>query len=130
MAEGNIRLIVPRIIPFEEFYGVWIRNTGLEPVGLTPGVFALAIRSEIKQGDLAAFLLIESDMVALGFYSQLCGAICLENCNSDVELFNRNEVEYFGKIVGYGDKPVDMTMAVHIKPILLEDFSYEKAPHL
>lgn len=111
-------LLLPRnISPNHHFYGVWIKNGGLGAIGLKRGGFALAVRTKLNQGDLAAFLLVESDLIVIGFYSEFAGIISLENCNFEIEIYNRNEVEFFGKIIGYGNKPKSESMPIDIVEI-------------
>ncbi len=114
----NIHLNLPCEISADQtFYGVCIKNDNLENIGLKHGRLALIVRSDLKQGDLAAFTIIESDEVVIGFYSELFGMICLEDRNFEVEIYNQNEIEYFGKIIGYGENPIKQSMPINIVPI-------------
>lgn len=117
---NNIHLNLPSEIPSnQDFGGVWVKNDNLNNIGINRNGLALTVRAEIKQGDLAAFTVIESAEVVIGFYSELCEIICLEDCNFDVEIYSKKEVEYFGKIIGYGDKPIKQSMPIEIVPILV-----------
>lgn len=91
----------PEILPNQEFFGVCIKNTDFEKIGLKKGTLALAVKSSVNRGDLVAVSDKATDLVSLGFYENDFGLICLENFADEPILLNENQVVIIGKVVGY-----------------------------
>jgi hypothetical protein len=56
----------------------------------------------VKKSDLVGCLIKEDKQAYLGFYDSDFGIICLDIPNSEPLIFDENEVESFGKVIGYG----------------------------
>lgn len=91
----------PEILPNQEFFGVCIKNTDFEKIGLKKGILALAVKSAVNRGDLVAVSDKATDLVSIGFYENDFGLICLENFADEPILLNENQVVIIGKVVGY-----------------------------
>ncbi len=99
--DDDIELVLPsEISHFEEIEGVWIKNKHLEKVGLKQGSLAIIVKEEVKRGDLVAVLERESEDVICGFYDIDFGIICLEALDRKPQLFDEDEIQILGKIVG------------------------------
>lgn len=104
LAVGDLRLILPReIANFDDYHGVWINNSDLEPYGLRRGSLAVVVPSEVKRGDLVAVMEIETESVSCGFFDTDFGIVCLEAGGSEPQLFSDSDVRVLGKIVGVCD---------------------------
>jgi len=97
----------PEILPNQKFFGVWIKNTGFENLGLEKGLMALAVKSTVEKGDLVAVCDTTSDTVSIGYFEREFGLICLANFTDDPILMNEDQVEIIGKIVGYCESEPD-----------------------
>ena len=75
----------------------------MEKYGLKKGGLAIVGSNygEIHRGDLVA-IVDKDDFAVCGIYDKDFGIICLEKPDEEPELFDENEVEILGKIVGYG----------------------------
>jgi tetratricopeptide (TPR) repeat protein len=101
-SENDIELdLPPEISPNQEFFGVWIKNNNFERFGLKKGYLAIVVGTEIKRGDLVAVSDKDTDLVSIGFFEQEFGLIGLENPTSEPDLFNENQIQIMGKVVGY-----------------------------
>lgn len=109
----------PSISHYQEFQGVWINNSHLESFGLQKGSLAVVTKDNIKRGDLVAINEIATDSVICGFYDSDFGLICLEIVGGEPKLYNENEIEILGKIVGVGNSDKNAQGKIHIQPINL-----------
>jgi tetratricopeptide (TPR) repeat protein len=120
--ENDIELdLPPEISPNQEFFGVWIKNNNFERFGLKKGYLAIVIGTEIKKGDLVAVSDKDTDLVSIGFFEKEFGLIGLENPTSEPDLFNEQQIEIMGKVVGYCEPKVNANGRYSVKPILLKD---------
>ena len=101
IASGNLKVILPpSLAHFDEYQGVWITNSDLEPYGLSRGSLAIVVPATVRQGDLVALIELENDLVSCGFYDADFGMICLEAGGSEPQLFDTSDVKVLGRIVG------------------------------
>lgn len=99
-SEG-LELVLPApLANYDDLSGVWIANDHLEKFGLPKGSLAIVAQEEVKRGDLAALNCLAGDEIICGFYDADFGIVCLEFGDSDVKMFDEQEIEIFGKIIG------------------------------
>ncbi len=115
VASDDLKLILPPAIShYDDYQGIWISNSDLEPYGLTRGSLAVVVPDKVRRGDLIALVEISTDLVSCGFYDADFGIICLEAGGSEPQLFDKSDVKILGKIVGVcnSEKNADGTMDV------------------
>ena len=118
--EERLELVLhPTIAHYQDFQGVWIKNTHLESFGLQKDSLAVVTRTEIKRGDLVAINEIATDSVMCGFYDSDFGLVCLEGIDEEPRLFDEQEIEILGKIVGVGKTDKNSKGKIEIKPLNL-----------
>lgn len=119
-AEEKLELVLhPTIAHYQEFQGVWIKNSYLENFGLQKGSLAVVTKAALKRGDLVAINEIATDSVMCGFYDSDFGLVCLEGIGEDPLLFDENDVEILGKIVGVGKTDKNSKGKIQVKPLNL-----------
>lgn len=117
---GQIELVLhPTIAHYQEFQGVWIKNSHLESFGLQKDSLAVVTRTEIKRGDLVAINEIATDSVMCGFYDSDFGLVCLEGIDDEPRLFDADDIEILGKIVGVGKTDKNSKGKIQVNPINL-----------
>jgi tetratricopeptide (TPR) repeat protein len=109
----------PSISHYQEFQGVWIKNSHLENFGLRKGSLAVVTKDNIKRGDLVAITEIKTDSVMCGFYDSDFGLVCLEGIGDEPRLFNEDEIKILGKIVGVGNTEKNSGGKIIIDPLNL-----------
>jgi len=115
LATEDLKLVLPSSIShYDEYQGVWINNSDLEPYGLKKGSLALVVPEKIRRGDLVALVELNTDLVSCGFYDSDFGIVCLEAGGSEPQLFDKSDVKILGKIVGVSnaEKKADGSMEV------------------
>ncbi|MEO8042102.1 MAG: hypothetical protein ABI646_05795 [Acidobacteriota bacterium] len=101
LAAGDLKLILPpSISQYDDYQGIWISNSDLEPYGLARGSLAVVVPDKIKRGDLVGLVELSTDLVNCGFYDSDFGIVCLEAGGSEPQLFDQADVKILGKIVG------------------------------
>ena len=111
-------LNLPFSVPVEtEVHGTIVSNPTFETIGLKKGVLAVSINTNIENGDLVSFLEIETNVCVIGYYSEMQGLICLEDGQSETEIFNGDEVRFCGKVIGYCELPKDCSKEIKVYPI-------------
>lgn len=114
IAAPDLEIVLPaELAHYEDYSGIWIRNTHLESIGICRGSLAIIVNEQVNPGDLAAIAEIESGEVSCGFYDCDFGIVCLDGCASDPQLFDESAVKILGKIVGFcnsGDQNGRMTV--------------------
>jgi len=97
----TLELLLPLSIShYNDFQGVWIKNSHLEMVGLRKDSLAIVVQEKIKRGDLVAIIEIANDSVSCGFYDSDFGIVCLEGSNSELQIFDEKDIRILGKIIG------------------------------
>lgn len=120
IASGDLKLILPSSIAhYDNYQGVWINNSDLEPFGLSRGSLAIVVPTGVQRGDLVALIELESDLVSCGFYDADFGIICLEVGGSEPQLFNQSDVKILGRIVGVCDAKETIEGAMEVSPLNL-----------
>lgn len=115
----NLELVLPTSIAhYQEIQAVQIRNRHLESAGLEKGSLAIVAEIEVKKGELAAIIDLETDAVNCGFYDEDFGIICLENESSDPMLFDERKIKVLGKIVGVGKPENSSSNKIIVKPLI------------
>lgn len=109
----------PTIAHYQDFQGVWIKNSHLESFGLEIDSLAVVTRTEIKRGDLVAINEIATDSVMCGFYDSDFGLVCLEGIDDEPRLFDADAVEILGKIVGVGKSDKNSKGKIQVNPLKL-----------
>ncbi len=104
---------------YQEFQGVWIKNSHLENFGLRKGSLAVVTKENIKRGDLVAINEIATKSVICGLYDSDFGLVCLEIVGGEPQLYNEDEIEILGKIVGVGNSTKDSKGKIIVDPIIL-----------
>ncbi len=100
----KFELILPNeLAHYTDIQGVKISNSHLESVGLHQGLTAIVAKETIKRGDLIAISEKETNEINCGFYDSDFGIVCLEGMDSEPQLFDENEIEIIGKIIGVCD---------------------------
>jgi len=112
-------ILHPTIAHYQEIQGIWIKNSTFENFGLRKGALAVVTKAEIKRGDLVAINEIATDSVICGFYDSDFGFICLERIGAEPKLYNENEIEILGKIVGVGNPQKDSGGKIVVEPLNL-----------
>lgn len=104
-ANEDLKLLLPKELSHydaDDLGGVWLSSDALEDFGLTSGSFALIVNDELKGGELAAVEEIADGAVICGKYDSAFGMVCLEGKDGELELFDEDQVEILGRIVGVG----------------------------
>ncbi|MCD9186566.1 MAG: hypothetical protein LUM44_09035 [Pyrinomonadaceae bacterium] len=96
-------VLPPQLSHYDDIQVVQIQNRHLEAVGLKQDSLAIVVRETVNRGDLAAISERETEAVMCGFYDCDFGIVCLEGIESEPQLFDENEIEILGKIVGVCD---------------------------
>lgn len=118
--EDRLELVLhPTIAHYQEFQGVWIKNSHLESFGLQKDSLAVVTRTEIKRGDLVAINEIATDSVMCGFYDSDFGLVCLEGIDEEPRLFDEGDIEILGKIVGVGKIDKNFKGKIEVMPLNL-----------
>jgi tetratricopeptide (TPR) repeat protein len=115
VSSDELKLILPpSIAHYDDYQGIWISNSDLEPYGLTRGSLAVVVPEKVRRGDLVALVELTSDLVSCGVYDSDFGIVCLEADGSEPQLFDKADVKILGKIVGVcrAEKNPDGTMDV------------------
>ncbi len=117
-AKEKLELILhPTIAHYQEFQGVWIKNSYLENFGLQKGSLAVVTKAELKRGDLVAINEIATGSVMCGFYDSDFGLVCLEGIGEEPHLFDENDIEILGKIVGVGKTDKNFKGKIQVNPL-------------
>jgi tetratricopeptide (TPR) repeat protein len=121
IASRDLQLVLPSSIAnYDDYQGVWITNSDLEPYGLKRGSLAIVVPVAVKRGDLVALAEIDSDSVVCGFYDSDFGIICLEvGGMSEPQLFDQADVKILGKIVGICDAKENSNAPMKVVPLNL-----------
>lgn len=97
----NLELVLPsELSHFDDIQAIRIQNRNLETFGLKKDSLAIAASVAVKRGDLVAIAEKTTDEVRVGFYDSDFGIVCLETHDSEPLLFDENEIEILGKIIG------------------------------
>lgn len=114
----NLELVLPaELAHFDDIQAIRIRNLNLEKFGLKKNSLAIAAAVAVKRGDLVAIAEKSTDEVIVGFYDTDFGIVCLETNDSEPHLFEENEVEILGKIVGVCHKEKNSAGKLMVEPI-------------
>jgi len=118
--QEKIELILhPTISHYQDFQGVWIKNSHLEPYGLEKDSLAVVTKTDLKRGDLVAINEIATGAVMCGFYDSDFGLVCLEGIGEEPRFFADTEIEILGKIVGVGKSDKDASGKIQVNPLNL-----------
>jgi tetratricopeptide (TPR) repeat protein len=118
--QKKIELVLhPTIAHYQDFQGVWIKNSHLEIYGLEKDSLAVVTKTEIKRGDLVAINEIATDSVMCGFYDADFGLVCLEGIDDEPRLFDAKDIEILGKIIGVGKTDKNSKGKIEVKPLNL-----------
>jgi tetratricopeptide (TPR) repeat protein len=99
-----LQLIIPPSIDHYSYYsGIWIKNTGLEAIGLAQGSLAILAEDKISRGDLVAISEMGSDMVICGFYDADFGIVGIEAAAGEPQIFDEKDIKVLGRIIGVCD---------------------------
>ncbi len=120
-SQGSMNLILPSSLShYTDIQGIWMENSHLEEIGLKKNSLAIVAGIPVERGDLAAISEKASKAVYCGFYDADFGVVCLEGSKSEPQLFDENEVEIMGKIVGVGvRKDDDPNSEIVISPLFI-----------
>ncbi len=116
----GFELILPKSISVKgSFHGVKIKNDVLENIGLKKGDLAIVVKTEVDKGDLVAVVEKETELVIFGYYDFDFGIVCLDNKVTEPQLFDNNEIEILGKIVGHCNLETKSNGKIKVQPINL-----------
>jgi tetratricopeptide (TPR) repeat protein len=118
-AETLELVLHPTIAHYQEFQGIWIKNSHLENFGLQKNSLAVVTKADIKRGDLVAINEIATNSVMCGFYDSEFGIVCLEGIDEEPRLFDENDIEILGKIVGVGRSDKNSKGKIQVNPLNL-----------
>ena len=118
IAADDLKLVLPPSIShYDDYQGVWINNSDLEPYGLVKGSLAVVVSEKIKRGDLVALVELKTDLVSCGFYDSDFGIVCLEAGGSEPQLFDKADVKILGKIVGVSNAEKNADGSMEVLPL-------------
>jgi tetratricopeptide (TPR) repeat protein len=104
--EGELRLILPEsLATHRQYHGIRINNEHLACVNVKRGDLVIAVETSIERGDLIAVSENTSGEVSCGFYDLEFGVLCIESCDAEPTLFDRDAVTIIGKVIGIADEP-------------------------
>lgn len=114
----ELKLVLPpEMVGHRQYQGIRINNENLQCVGVEQGDLVIAAEADgLVRGDLVAVKDIGSGEISCGFYDLDFGILCLETCDTEPTLFDQDEVEIIGKIVGIADEP-DADGMRRVRPI-------------
>ena len=112
-------VLPPSIAHYDDYQGIWISNSDLEPYGLARGSLAIVVPEEIRRGDLVALTEVDSDSVSCGFYDCDFGIVCLEAGGSEPQLFDKSNVRLLGRIVGVSNAKKNADGTMEVRPLNL-----------
>lgn len=113
-------VLPPEIAHYDNIEVVRIQNSHFESVGLKQNSLAIVVKETLKRGDFAVLSEKGTDAVICGIYDAAYGIICLEGAGSEPLLFDENEVEILGKIVGVCETtPTNTDGKFFIQPLSL-----------
>ncbi len=99
--KGELELILPASLGnYHEYKGIWINSAHLEHRGIRLGSLAIIVPEAVKRGDLVAITEIATDNVICGVYDAEFGIVCLERGDDEPQLFDDDDIQILGKIVG------------------------------
>ena len=120
IASDDLKLVLPpSIAHYNDYEGIWINNSDLEPYGLSRGSLAVVVNEKVKRGDLVAVIEIDTDHVSCGFYDCDFGIVCLEAGGSEPQLFDESNVRVLGKIIGVSDAKKNADGTMEVRPLHL-----------
>lgn len=97
----ELELAIPaEIAHYEGYRGLWVNTPYLEKAGVAQGSLAIIAPCEAKRGDLVALKEQATGTVSCGYYDAEFGIICLDRGDDEPLLFDANDVNILGKIVG------------------------------
>lgn len=115
----NLELVFPlELAHYNDIRGIWIKNSHLEKIGLTQGSMAIVAKGKVERGDLTAILEKETDEVSCGFYDADFGIVCLTGIDSEPQLFDENDIQIIGKIIGVCDSEKGSDGKMNVSPII------------
>lgn len=115
----DMQLELPKeISSFNDYSGVLIRNDNLASYGLKKGTVAIVADTPPYRGCIAAVRELATGEVYCGKFDTEFDVVCIENIGMPPYIFNSNEVEVIGRIVGYcspenGDPKTAVTAIKH-----------------
>lgn len=116
--DGRIELVLPpELSHHRDIQGVWIKNAYLEEAGLKRDSLAVVAPGKVGRGDLIAVLEHETQAVVCGFYDYDFGILCLERSGGEPQLYNENEIEILGRIVGVADQRGETEGRMQVRPL-------------
>jgi tetratricopeptide (TPR) repeat protein len=99
---GDMELVLPpSLAHYPDYKGIWINTGHLERFGIAQGSLAVVTPIEVCRGDLVAVSENESGAVSCGTYDFEFGIVCLDRGDDEPLLFDENEIQILGKIIGY-----------------------------
>ncbi|MCD9186147.1 MAG: hypothetical protein LUM44_06925 [Pyrinomonadaceae bacterium] len=114
----NLELVLPsELSHFDDIQAIRIQNRNLEKFGLKKDSLAIAAAVAVKRGDLVAIAEKSTDEVIVGFYDTDFGIVCLETNDAEPLLFEENEVEILGKIIGVCHSEKNSAGKLMVEPI-------------
>lgn len=117
LGEENIELVLPpEISHYKEIQGVWIKNKHLEKLGLKKGSLAIIANETVEKGDLTAVIESETQDVSCGIYDSDFGIICLDRLGGEPQLFNEDEIQILGKIIGVAESTENEENKMYVEP--------------
>ncbi len=118
LATDDLKLVLPSSIShYDDYQGIWISNSDLEPYGLARGSLAVAVPDVVRRGDLVALMELSSELVSCGFYDTDFGIVCLEAGGAEPQLFDKSDIKILGKIVGVCKIETNLNGTLEVVPL-------------
>lgn len=93
----------PSLSQYSSYKGLWINTPHLEYLGVPQGSLAVVTPVEPKRGDLVALSENTGGAISCGVYDYEFGIVCIDRSDGEPLLFDKDDVEVLGKIIGYGE---------------------------
>jgi tetratricopeptide (TPR) repeat protein len=114
---SDMELILPRSLShYSDYKGLWINSVNLEHRGIAQGALAVVTPVKPLRGDLIAISENGSGAISCGTYDYEFGIVCLDRGDREPILFDENDVEILGKIIGYCDH-ADQNGKLKVRPL-------------
>jgi tetratricopeptide (TPR) repeat protein len=115
---GEVDLLLPpSIANFSNYKGIWIHTSHLENAGIGKDSLVVVVPIDVARGDLVAISDLRSGEVICGTYDTEFGITCIERGNDEPLLFDSNDIEVLGKIVGVSDGVAGKDGKLRVEPV-------------
>jgi len=118
MHTGDIELVLPAsVAEYGDYKGLWIHTDHFESIGVKRGDLAILVSGKVERGELVAVADKKTEAVSCGFYDSEFGIVCLDLGDGEPMLFDSNDVEILGKVIGTSTGKPDVDGKTHVRPL-------------